>query len=388
MAKKRTLKNTKYLTADPKDPTPIYLQLAKHLRQEILIGPFSAGSAFLSNRELVKRHGVSLLTVRRSLEILMREKLLEQRQGSGTYVSKNVDEARNAAKEKNIVQDAILFSGWGLEALSGWDAMYFHDIFMGLKNAAKERGLRLLTDSDLPSGPDLGVRAAALGIRGAAILLGDNVEERAAELSGAGLKVLTINFELPGLPSIAPNDFEGAKAAVAHLVRKGHTRIAHINSGEKTLHWREVQRGFEAAIKEHGLNPEECPVARAKGKAGSVMEGRMTAFHALRLHPGITAMFCGNDLMAIGAIEELRTYGIKTPQDISVIGFDNIAAAEICSPKLTTIAVNRLKLGQRALELLLDHTVKSDAHVTEPVDVLERKSVEAAPALAPVLNLD
>ena len=366
------------LPRDAARATPIYFQLATKLRQELLLGSQTPGSAFDSNRELVARLGVSLLTVRRALDELVKADLLEQRHGAGTFVSQRIQQHRENARAENVRQDAILFSGWGLEALSGWDAMYFRDIYTGLKQAALERGLRVLADHDLESGPDLAERASQLGIRGAAILQGSRVRERAAELSAAGIRTVTLNFRMNTLASIMPDDFQGARQAVRHLLDLGHRRLVHLNSGESAEHWTEVRRGYEEEIVSAGLALETSPVFLSPHHRGSLDAGRELMLEALKLPERPSAVFAGNDLMAIGALRALRERNIRVPEEISVVGFDNIEATEICTPALTTISVDRTGLGQAAVEYLLSTDPPTSEHKLMAVTLKERESTAPA----------
>ena len=377
---KRSSKVVRTLTASPaapsgaltrSSPIPLYYQLATRMRDEILNGALEPGAQYYSDRQLIERYGVSLLTVRQAMAELVSAQLLERRQGSGTFISSRV--AKMRAKSDDTQPGAILFTGWTPAALSGWDSMYFRDIFEGMQSEAETRGLQILFDDfRAQSVEKIGAEAKARGIRGALALIGKDSERRTKLLTSAGLPVVAVNFSMKGVPSIVPDDFAGGQLAVKHLLLLGHRRIAHLNSGETTPHWAEVKRAYLECT-EVGIESGVSLLFESTKLRGTIDVGYDLAAQLLDRGNLPTAIFAGNDLMAIGAMRLLQERGLKIPQDISIIGFDNIEAAEICSPPLTTISVDRKEMGRTAVRMLLDPS----AH-TEPkpigVKLVERKS--------------
>jgi GntR family transcriptional regulator of arabinose operon len=352
-------------------PIPLYYQLFTRMREEILNGGLEPGAQYFSDRQLIERYGVSLLTVRQAMSELVNAQILERRQGSGTFISQRV--AKMRAKPAETTPGAILFTGWSPAALSGWDSMYFRDIFEGMQAEASARDLQILFDDFRAQSADkIATEAKARGIRGALALIGQDSEKRTKLLSAAGLPIVAVNFSLKGIPSIVPDDFAGGQLAVKHLLLLGHRRIAHLHSGETTPHWAEVRRAYLECT-EVGIASGKSLLFESDKLRGSIDVGYELAAQMVERGNLPTAIFAGNDLIAIGAMRLLQERGINIPQDISVIGFDNIEAAEICSPGLTTIGVDRKEMGRTAVRMLLDPA----AH-TEPkpigVKLVERKS--------------
>jgi LacI family transcriptional regulator len=141
-----------------------------------------------------------------------------------------------------------------------------------------------------------------------------------------------------------------AQMAVKHLVMRGHRRIGLISGGEEPPRAGRTE-GYRAALATAGLGFDEALVRRGD----FVAEGGYTAMaELLGLREPPSAVFCANDLMAMGALAAARTLGWRVPQDVAVMGFDDIPAARLANPRLTTVAQFPDRLGRRAAELLFD----------------------------------
>lgn len=140
---------------------------------------------------------------------------------------------------------------------------------------------------------------------------------------------------------------EGIHMAVEHLVNLGHKKIAFLNGSTGSLVSDERQESFESAVKEYHLDCNKSMMARDNFVADS-------AYHHVPsfLKEGASAIVCGNDLIAQGAIETCIKEGYRVPEDVSIIGFDNIPIAANTAPPLTTISQQRNELGQCAYIML------------------------------------
>jgi len=146
---------------------------------------------------------------------------------------------------------------------------------------------------------------------------------------------------------VTPDDEIGSHAAVTHLVRRGARRIAMIE-GPATGAGRD--HGYRRALRENGFTVE--PSLRVRGDW--TRPGGRAAMHALlTLRHRPDAVFCANDLMAIGAIDAVHEAGLRVPDDVAVVGFDDVDAATIVNPPLTTVRNPAYEAGFGAGELLL-----------------------------------
>ena len=197
------------------------------------------------------------------------------------------------------------------------------------------------------------------------------------ELQSLGPVVL-VDERVPGadLPAVLADGRRGAREVAAHVVALGHKRFACL-AGPPAL-WTAEQRlaGYREALALGGLDPDTMAVRIGDYRMES---GFKLAEEVLDvpLHERPTALFCANDMMAIGALEYCRTHGLSVPHDVSVVGFDDVPMAPLLSPRLTTVRQPAREMGMHAAELLLDlvnGSVKPDMPETFPVEVIVRES--------------
>lgn len=142
----------------------------------------------------------------------------------------------------------------------------------------------------------------------------------------------------------------GIDEAVQHLVSLGHKRIAHI-AGSHEIHSAIVrQNAFVDSVKRHLPNEPEPKIFEGdfRFEGGRLAASRMLAEKKLP-----TAVVVANDLMALGAMQELKAAGLQIPRDMSIVGFDDISFASLSEPALTTVCSPRVEIGRRAVEALL-----------------------------------
>lgn len=148
--------------------------------------------------------------------------------------------------------------------------------------------------------------------------------------------------------------FDNARAAseiAAKVIEIGHRHIAMI-AGVTSMNDRATDRvqGVRSAIRRNGLNPEALEVIEAP----YTFEGGADAFETLvKRSPRPTAVICGNDVLAVGAISRAKSFGLKVPDDVSITGFDDIDIAEVVEPPLTTVHVPHRRMGAAAAHMLL-----------------------------------
>jgi LacI family transcriptional regulator len=199
----------------------------------------------------------------------------------------------------------------------------------------------------------------------------------------APVPVVVVNAEPTGVPVtvITSDNTQGSRLAVEHLVSLGHRRIAYIRGPHSFTAAMPRLEAFHAACEAAGLSGSAVTVLRGEGQVES---GEKAADQLLREAPDVTAIACYNDLTAIGVLRALRAAGRRVPEDISVIGFDDIAAAEWVAPTLTTIAQEKGTIGRRAVEQLVSMLAghpQIDVHgvVRLPTTLKVRESTGPAP---------
>jgi LacI family transcriptional regulator len=174
------------------------------------------------------------------------------------------------------------------------------------------------------------------------------------ELARSGPVVL-VDEQIPGLelPAVVCDSRKGAREVAAHVLAQGHRRIAVIG-GPPAL-WTAQQRlaGYREACAGAGIDPDSVPVYAGDYRQAS---GAALAAEALAGPPDErpTALICANDLMAIGAIEHCKAAGMRVPEDVSVVGFDDLPLSALLTPRLTSVRQPAHDMGFRAATALFD----------------------------------
>jgi len=146
-------------------------------------------------------------------------------------------------------------------------------------------------------------------------------------------------------------DEEGARLATQHLLESGHRAVGFLAGPLTSYSSRQRSKGYRAALAAAGIagNPGWVHACSYE-----VTGGRETTRALLAEHPELTALFCYNDLVAVGALQACADLGLRVPDDVAIAGFDDIPMAALVTPPLTTCRVPRHELGERAMGLLLD----------------------------------
>jgi LacI family transcriptional regulator len=178
-------------------------------------------------------------------------------------------------------------------------------------------------------------------------------------LSTSPMPVVVANAEPDGLSVtvITSDNVDASRVAVEHLVELGHRRIGYVRGPERFTAAIPRIEGFRAACADAGLIPSETPIIDGEGDVNS---GERATADMLTHHPDVTAIYCYNDLTAIGVLRALRQAGRRVPDDISVVGLDDIAAASWTAPSLTTVAQRKADMGRLAVESIIDALEETD----------------------------
>ncbi|MGC8765625.1 MAG: LacI family DNA-binding transcriptional regulator [Brevinematia bacterium] len=168
---------------------------------------------------------------------------------------------------------------------------------------------------------------------------------------------------------------EGGFLAVKYLYEKGHRDIAIVTGVPTMRNSIDRLQGFKKGMKQYNLEVNEDWIITGN----FTYEGGVAAVNSImKQKKRPTAVFCTNDLSALGFINQAKKYGIKIPDDISVIGFDNISASQYSSPPLTTIKQPIFQMGKASAESLLnrinDREMIGEGRIF-PVEIVERESV-------------
>jgi LacI family transcriptional regulator len=157
-------------------------------------------------------------------------------------------------------------------------------------------------------------------------------------------------FGSPIKNSVVPDDYYGASLATGHLIGLGHRRIGYINGPENWHTCRARLSGYKDTLAAHGLSFEPSLVQPGDWEIES---GYAAAKDFLNLAERTTAIFAANDVMALGAIYAVQDAGLKVPEDVAVVGYDNRNFTKTFRPRITTVSMPVIEMGGVAAELLL-----------------------------------
>ncbi|MBO0787733.1 MAG: LacI family DNA-binding transcriptional regulator [Actinobacteria bacterium] len=175
-----------------------------------------------------------------------------------------------------------------------------------------------------------------------------------AEAGRADLPVVLVNrlAEDHSMPSVSADNERGMRLAVDHLSELGHRRIAHIAGPQDVSTGLSRFRGFDAALRAHAMATDEDLVVVAK--AFSIEEGHRCCRLLLAQGGPFTAIAAGNDMLAVGCYGALEEAGVRCPEDMSVVGFNDMPFIDRLRPPLTTIRFPHYQVGTEAAQLLLE----------------------------------
>ncbi|VVM37551.1 HTH-type transcriptional repressor CytR [Pseudomonas fluorescens] len=181
-------------------------------------------------------------------------------------------------------------------------------------------------------------------------------------------------------PTISLDNRAAARAMTEHLIELGHRRIGLIKGPKSSPLTRERVAGYQDALRAAGIAVDKTLVCHGDF---TLQAGQDGAAEMLALSARPSALFCENDEMAIGALKRIKQMGLRVPEDISLVGFDDIPFAQYCDPPLTTIAQPAENFGRKAVEMLIALIEKKpleQRHVILPFELTLRNSTAAVKA--------
>lgn len=256
---------------------------------------------------------------------------------------------------------------------------FFHEIIRGIEVTAAAEGYLVLTadcahqNLQEVSFPDKILSRQTDGL----LLLGSQVPVLSELSCREQLPPLVMANEFSAdlaFPTVHIDNLTAAFNATHYLQSLGHTRIACISGPEELPLCQYRVEGYIQAMRRMGMPVRDEYLVRGDFTHES---GAECAAQLLALPEPPTAIFCHNDIMAIGVLWAARKQGLTLPQDLSVVGFDDLPAAQYCSPTLTTIAQPRYEIGRQSFLLLLEqlqgHTVAKGSRLLDS-DLIIRES--------------
>lgn len=361
----------------------LYEQLLVHFRTQILNGTLSAGEKLPSEPDIVEEFGVSRGTVRQALGILVNEGLVERVHGSGTYVR---ELPVSPSSVEHSYTNGIVRNQVGL-VLSRQDDQFNMEILIGVEQGARSRGYQVTFtygEENINQQSRNIARLLENNIAGLIIFpVGKNAEQEGiTTLIARDIPFVLVDRYFPDLNTdwvIADNE-SGGYRATEHLLILGHHRIGFTYGGPasslQVTSIRDRWLGYRRALEHYGLAYDERLVFQRNQKADALQEYEKY----LQVTERPNAVFAVNDLEALALMKAAQRLGMRVPQELALVGFDDLSFSEHLAPPLTTIYQPRKDLGLRAINLLLDRIEGirlPPEHVELPTNLIIRESCGA-----------
>jgi DNA-binding LacI/PurR family transcriptional regulator len=298
-------------------------------------------------RQVAKRAGVSTATVSRTMNNL------PVRPGTARRVRQAIEELKYFPNThaRSLVSGRSRIVGLIVSDITN---PFFPELVKGFEDAATQKGYEVLL-----SNTEYDSSRMATGVRrmlerkvdAVAIMTSEMDRSFTQELAGRDIPMvfLDVGTVEKHISNIKVDYASGISQAVEHLIGLGHRRVAFIGGPPDLKSARIRQSAFLKAMQKRGMgDPAWIETGNHRIDGGFQAMGRM-----LERTPLPTAVLCSNDLTALGALRAIRRKGLRVPDDISVVGFDDIALAEFTEPPLTTVRLPREEIAGKAFEALL-----------------------------------
>ena len=295
--------------------------------------------------------------------------------------------ARTLVKQQSQLIGVVLFTGYEHPDIHH---PFFQEVLVGLKHGIGELGYDLLLFATEQPGSSRGRphsylrRAQQHRVDGLVVMGVDRDDPEVEKLVRADIPVMAVDLDVvhDHTSFVASDNIGGARLAVRHLHELGHTRIATIAGPRNTKPGADRTLGYRAEMRELGLTIP--PGYEVEGDFyPESAERAIQSMLALTEPP--TAVFAAADMMAVGAIRTLRSVGLLVPDDIAIVGFDDIRVAELLSPPLTTVRQDMVGIGLAAGRALVEQIENPDVTppvLTLPVELVVRASCGARASAA------
>jgi len=342
---------------------PKYVQVRNKIVENIKSGLLSG--KLPGERVLAQQYNVSYMTIRKAISSLTEDGILHKFTTKGTFVSNN-----------KITPKATLNIGFFLdeEIEEGISSPYYSLVFNALEKEVKKHGYNLTLFSRID---DLNPLNNQKKIDGVIISCFPRLESKIQELKQLIPIILIDNISLDkSISSVTIDNFNSSREVTNHLIAAGHKRIGFISGLLNSDVCKDRLSGYTTAMQNSGFEPDSTLIYRGDY---SYESGERGAEKLLSIKNPPTAIVCANDSMAIGAMKAIRESGFNIPEDIGVVGFDDIDVSSRVFPSLTTIKVPITKMAEESIKMLISLIKGNDLeykHKILPAHLVIRNSCQ------------
>jgi len=330
------------------DAQPLYIQVANIIKERIENGTWRDGDSIPPEKALCAEFDIARGTLRQALQLLKAEGYLRREQGRGTFIklstanSNQPDSARtrHLAFVVPYVRDSSVST-----------------ILLGFEKMAEKAGYSVIfnhVNNDPQQQAEVVQKLVRQGVMGIALYPVDSEHIGPIErLVTSGFPIVLVDRYLKNLSTdyVMSDHFGGAIRGVHYLVNQGHERVGFVTWISPAVSMEHRKLGYLQAMRERGIEPENDLICQVQGYP-TIDLTPLRDYLSSENRP--TAIFAANDQIAIALYRAAALVGLSIPNDLTVLGFDNLDLTPHLDPPLTTIAQPFSKIGQVAVELLLN----------------------------------
>lgn len=353
----------------------LHVQLSNILRTQIADRTYRVGDKLPSEVELGKTYNVNRATVRRALQKLMSERLIYRIPASGTFVSDNARvDAKYTQTAEGEINVAWVIGNGANRVLGPFHALLFSRVSSELSRYQQHL---VFFSTDQSQCDDLIIANIRQKKIQAMFLVGQFPNQNFDRFKRLNVPMVLLDNSLSdgSIDCVIADNEKGAYDAVCRLIEKGHRRIATVRAPLTEAATQERFKGYMRALTDAGIPFYEELVVEGNFQSDGG-EAAMEKLLALKFPP--TAVFSFNDEMAIGAMKAIRNHGLRIPEDISIVGFDDIEWSSHAIPPLSTVHVPIEEIayaGVHLLETRMQRPSTVPYKVLIPARYVERASV-------------
>jgi GntR family transcriptional regulator of arabinose operon len=350
---------------------PLYLQIYSALKTRIESGEWSYGAMIPSEHELSELYKISRGTVRKVLATLEEDGLVRRDRGRGTFITRPGDQEQVPGVNSHSISFVVPYVR----------DSFVSSILLGLESVARIDGYAVVfhhVENDIDKQEDILRKSSQQGVSGIVLYPVDsnNVSPVLRELIQDDFPIVFVDRYIRGLYSdyVTSDNINGGLMATQHLLSLGHRRIVFLGWGELATSMEHRRLGYRQALLEAGIEPDpddEWEVIGYPEVDQAALEERLSQPE----RP--TAIFTANDQLALSVLSVARSLNISIPEQLALVGFDNLDISAHLDIPITTIAQPAFDIGFTAGEMLLCQ-IKQETECTQrrilPVQLIVRRS--------------
>lgn len=254
------------------------------------------------------------------------------------------------------------------------DTPFFPTLVSGFEQECRSRGYEMVVCNVDQREEDYKAQVKSLvnDMNSASVILGTEMAEEDLELfkgSRTPLVILDYWSESMEFNAVLINNADSARMATEYLIKKGHRRIGYIRGDYRIKGFRSRWVGCQTAVRKHKLDIREEDIVTVSTTSNGAYRDMLAYLETASGLP--TAFFADNDMIALGAMKALKEKGYRIPEDVSIVGFDDLPFSEIASPPLTTLQVPNQEMGRLAVRRVVE-LIQNPSNVVTKTQVCTR----------------